>query len=242
MIKCERCNKDFRDQYNLTSHQSKKNKCKFFEVKKVIQPEPEKINNVKKCYSCQFCFKTFFNTQSLTRHYNCCKSQDDPIRQLEIEAGIKPVLPECLTECRFCNKVLSSKTKLNQHQAQACTAREQYYQELLKKQEEKINPTDKCAININYIYLLQEREFIKTGEHIFKIGKSKQINNKRFNSYPKGSILLFQIICDNCDSMENELIKLFDNTFVKCKNVGNEYFQGNYHEMIKCIFNFVTDK
>ena len=57
MIKCERCNKDFRDQYNLTSHQSKKNKCK--NVGNEVILVPEKINNVKKCYSCQFCFTPF---------------------------------------------------------------------------------------------------------------------------------------------------------------------------------------
>ena len=38
--------------------------------------------------------------------------------------------------------------------------------------------------------------------------------------------------------MEIELIKLFDNT--NCKNIGNEYFQGNYQEMIKCIFNLFS--
>lgn len=31
-----------------------------------------------------------------------------------------------------------------------------------------------------YIYLLQEREFIKTNENIYKIGKTKQENCKRF--------------------------------------------------------------
>lgn len=30
-----------------------------------------------------------------------------------------------------------------------------------------------------YIYLLQEREFIKTKENIYKIGKTKQVNNNR---------------------------------------------------------------
>ena len=33
----------------------------------------------------------------------------------------------------------------------------------------------------HYIYLIQEREFIKTCEKIYKIGKTKQENNKRKN-------------------------------------------------------------
>ena len=45
-------------------------------------------------------------------------------------------------------------------------------------------------MDTQYIYLLQEREFIKTKEPIYKIGKTKQVNNKRFGQYPKGSVLL----------------------------------------------------
>ena len=42
----------------------------------------------------------------------------------------------------------------------------------------------------NYIYLLQEREFIKTKENVYKIGMTKKENHKRFNQYPKGSIFV----------------------------------------------------
>ena len=41
-----------------------------------------------------------------------------------------------------------------------------------------------------YIYLLQEREFLKTNEPIYKIGMTEQTNPfDRFNSYPNGSRL-----------------------------------------------------
>ena len=46
-----------------------------------------------------------------------------------------------------------------------------------------------------YIYLLQEREFRKTKEKIYKLGKTKQQHTKRFAQYPKDSILLNQIVC-----------------------------------------------
>jgi hypothetical protein len=97
-----------------------------------------------------------------------------------------------------------------------------------------------------YIYLVQEREFIKTNEEIYKIGKSKQENLKRFNSYPKGSELLFQCVCNNCNKIENILIKLFKKKYELQKNIGNEYFKGNYIDMIKdiyfTIFNTKDDK
>ncbi len=92
-----------------------------------------------------------------------------------------------------------------------------------------------------YIYLLQEREFIKTNENIYKIGKTQQSNLKRFNSYPKGSVLLIQITCSNCKKAETELINLFSNKYKKRNDIGREYFEGNYKQMINDIVKITTD-
>jgi hypothetical protein len=86
--------------------------------------------------------------------------------------------------------------------------------------------------SVEYIYLLQTREFVRTCENVFKIGKTTQENDKRFKSYPKGSILIFQSICKNCDKTEKEIIKQFKNKFIHRKDFGNEYFEGNLDEMI----------
>jgi len=56
---------------------------------------------------------------------------------------------------------------------------------------------------IGYIYLLQEREFIKTKENIYKLGKSKQENLKRIQNYPNGTKLNIQLKCENCDINNN---------------------------------------
>jgi hypothetical protein len=57
-----------------------------------------------------------------------------------------------------------------------------------------------------YIYLLQEREFIKTKENIYKLGKTKQENLKRIQNYPNGTKLIIQLECENCDINEKNLI------------------------------------
>ena len=49
---------------------------------------------------------------------------------------------------------------------------------------------------VNYIYLLQEREFINSNQNIYKIGKTKQEHNNRLRGYPKGTELLIQINSD----------------------------------------------
>jgi hypothetical protein len=88
---------------------------------------------------------------------------------------------------------------------------------------------------VNYIYLLQEREFIKTNENIYKIGMTKQKNSERFNQYPKGSILLFQMACNDCVYLEKQLLTIFKDTFIQRKDIGNEYFEGNCTQMNKII-------
>ena len=93
-----------------------------------------------------------------------------------------------------------------------------------------------------YIYLLQEREFRKTKEKIYKLGKTKQQHTKRFAQYPKDSILLNQIVCDDCDKIERILINLFNEKFKKRKDIGNEYFEGDYKYMIDLIYNTIKQE
>jgi hypothetical protein len=93
----------------------------------------------------------------------------------------------------------------------------------------------------NYIYLLQEREFITTKQKVYKLGKTKQENLQRFKQYPKGSKLLLQQVCDDCDILEVELIREFKNKHKHRRDIGNEYFEGDYKEMIKDIHNKITN-
>jgi len=88
----------------------------------------------------------------------------------------------------------------------------------------------------HYIYLLQEREFIKTKEPIYKIGKTKQVNTKRMNQYPKQSVLLFQIACDNCDRLEKDILKLFKKRYIQKTDIGIEYFEGDWEDMMDTIY------
>lgn len=92
------------------------------------------------------------------------------------------------------------------------------------------------SVIVNYIYLLQEREFIKTKENIYKVGKTSKENHKRFNQYPKGSILLFQIICENCHKIEKQIITKFKEEFKQRTDIGSEYFEGDYKSMIDVIY------
>ena len=95
---------------------------------------------------------------------------------------------------------------------------------------------DDANMMSQYIYLLKEREFIKTKEDIYKVGMTRKENHARFNQYPKSSLLLFQMICDDCSNVEKQVIKLFKKYFKQRKDIGNEYFEGDYKSMINHIY------
>jgi len=107
--------------------------------------------------------------------------------------------------------------------------------ELSKITTNKTPPEQPQIKNPNYIYLLQEREFVKSNKPIYKLGKSKQENVSRIRQYPKGSVLYYQTICIDCDSKETELIRLFNEKYTKHPEIGNEYFEGDYNEMLNDI-------
>ena len=75
--------------------------------------------------------------------------------------------------------------------------------------------------NNEFIYLIKEREFIKTKELIYKIGKTKQENLQRIKSYPNGSILLLYIITNDCDKKEKLIILKFKEHFINTKKIKN---------------------
>ena len=86
-VGCDRCGVQFRDNYNLNKHKLRKIQCE----QKIPLTPTEK--------TCEYCLKTFSTKQSKTRHYDSCKSQDDPVRRLEMELGVTIKVSE--KECRF---------------------------------------------------------------------------------------------------------------------------------------------
>ena len=92
-----------------------------------------------------------------------------------------------------------------------------------------------------YIYLLQEREFISLNKEIFKLGKTKQENLKRLKQYSKGSKLIIQLECENCDIIEKNLIIIFKESFRQRTDIGTEYFEGDKDKMQEIIYNHIIN-
>jgi hypothetical protein len=86
---------------------------------------------------------------------------------------------------------------------------------------------------IEYVYIIQEREFVKEGRPLYKIGRTRQEPNKRYVSYPKDSILFMMLSVPNCQNAERAIKSLFKKKFKQDRSIGVEYFEGNVEEMKK---------
>lgn len=210
---------------------------------------------------CKYCSKILSSNIYRNKHELICKFKDDRIRILEIENGLPTTLQKSKTECKFYNKIFSRVDNLNTHllickvriEYEAILDNQIIEKNKLINETKLLNqnieknkilnqnklsiidkpykPSCYSLITVNYIYLIKEREFINSGEPIYKIGKSKQENAKRFSSYPKGSLLIYQKICSDCNTLELEIINEFRIKFINRKDIGSEYFEGNVEQM-----------
>lgn len=94
--------------------------------------------------------------------------------------------------------------------------------------------------NSGYCYIIQEREFIKTNENVYKIGKTIQLGNYRFNKYPKGSCEKMKMSVYDCHKCEKEIIDKFDKAFIQRHDVGREYYEGNYANISKLFIEITS--
>ncbi len=91
-----------------------------------------------------------------------------------------------------------------------------------------------------YIYIIKTREFIRSNEDVFKIGRTSQINLGRYENYPKYSLLLYQSLCLNSKLAENKIKDLFNFKYKKL-SIGTEYFEGNFWSMRNDIINIINE-
>ena len=86
--------------------------------------------------------------------------------------------------------------------------------------------------NDGHIYIVKEREFIKTNENVFKIGRSKNVVH-RMPGYPKNSRIYSIVYAPNVNEVEKQLIDHFDQIFIKRTDIGNEYYECSENDIMK---------
>ena len=157
MKDCKICGKFFRDDYNLNTHMTRIKPCNSLKntpegkkdtlegKKDTLEGKKDTLKNLKKC---KYCLKIFSSKKYNLIHEYKCKYKDDPVRLMEMEKHIIPVLPDSKTECRYCNKNLCRTALLNNHLL-ICKEREDYFEKL--KESTKYNTINSNTINSNNI-------------------------------------------------------------------------------------------
>jgi flagellar biosynthesis GTPase FlhF len=92
----------------------------------------------------------------------------------------------------------------------------------------------------NYIYCIREREFLRAGDNIFKVGKTTVHPFKRMKQYPNGSCIALILKVSNCHLAEQELLKYLDKKFETAmynnQRIGREYYKATEEDIIQAIF------
>ena len=176
MSRCKICEKEFKSNWHLQRHLSRKIPCKqnVINVAQIVsntdstipndmtkvkidtgdQPDildsiNEKLsimNNVLKCKYCEHIFSTQTN---FNKHSKKCKEEEDIVRCLELQLDIKMKKPENRNCCRFCKKIFSRKNVLNKH-IQNCPTKKEYRKYLEEKlKSEKTTPTQQINQTTN---------------------------------------------------------------------------------------------
>lgn len=91
----------------------------------------------------------------------------------------------------------------------------------------------------DYIYLIREARFIKGDINIYKIGRTFRKPDKRMAEYPPGSEALLLMKSHHSKRDETQLLKVFEETFEIRRDMGSEYFMGDWEKMIKIIVDFL---
>jgi hypothetical protein len=222
IFNCKFCKYKTNKKFNLNRHITNKHIDKIIEIEEEIKEEIEEEEikeeeiEEEEIYNCVKCDKNYKTIKYFNNHQKNCNGLN-------------------ILSCSKCMLNFTSRqAKSNHIKKNNCIA---------KSIINNINNHQKIINNDNetkeFIYLLQEREFIKTKEPIYKIGKTKQEKLKRIKSYPNGSELLLYTVCNNCDEIEKTIINKFKSHFIHKKDIGNEYFKGDYNSMIYLIYDII---
>ncbi len=166
--------------------------------------------------NCEYCNKNFNTVPSMKRHLITCK-----IKKYKLETEnkkLKNKILEIEKEASIDNKKLETK--------------------LLKVN----NYVDyEHVVHENYIYILQEREFVKSDEHVYKLGITTSVKN-RMGDYPKGSNIIAVFPVNG--NPEKICLEKLRECFIPRKDIGSEYFEGNIElivkQIIRCCYETVS--
>ena len=89
-----------------------------------------------------------------------------------------------------------------------------------------------------YIYLFHTKEFVNSRQPIYKFGKTTKLNHGALEEHPVGTIVIFQISCDDCHVLERKINSFYTVNYEPKKRNERGYFRGSHHSMFDDMFMF----
>ena len=164
MFCCEKCCKEFKTNWQLQRHLSKKTPCKVIpqetsflpqETSKIPQetsflPQETSFLPQETSLKCDYCCQEFSRLDSLKRHETGCKERQCVVRHLEVQLGIPIEIDIHSKQCRFCKKEFSQKCNCTRHK-NTCKMKMKYltYLEDKLKEHNKENMKGVTSITNN---------------------------------------------------------------------------------------------
>uniref|UniRef100_A0A6C0F8Y0 Uncharacterized protein n=1 Tax=viral metagenome TaxID=1070528 RepID=A0A6C0F8Y0_9ZZZZ len=234
---CKNCCKEFKTNWQLQRHLSKKIACKEVppittqvppittEVPPITTQDPPITTQdppiTTQSLTCEFCLVEFSRTDSLKRHKEVCPWKNDEVRNLESKLGIKISIDTSSTICRFCNIKCSRKDSLHRHH-QICKMKENYKEHLKQLVQAQRTSTINNTTNNN---INNDNSITNT-----------TINNNTIN------LTVNSIGCENLSYMNSEMIQklrlnaLSDSEFM-ANSVASIHADENHPENHNIIYN-----
>ena len=156
MSRCKKCEKEFKSNWHLQRHLSKKISCKKYipngtvdipngtvdipngtvDIPNGTVDIPNGTVDNKNSLTCKYCLQVYSTKTNFNKHSKICKEKDDHVRCLELKLGIT-YTKLAVNFCRFCNTSLSYKTALTRH-IKTCKAKQAYREKLEAQLEAKL--------------------------------------------------------------------------------------------------------
>lgn len=212
-LHCDFCGKSLSSQKRLINHLKT---CTTFNAGITYDSDLIDFTSNLQCY---FCEKQLQTERGLKMHFNKCTEKPDDTK---IDNSILSKIVNL--QCYYCVKQLLTQKGLKMHM-KTCKTRTEYY---------RVEQSDKQN---NYIYIIREREFIKSNEKVYKLGFTTQPILNRFKSYPKESEIC--VCVPVVGNPELIIINQFKLKFIHRSDIGNEYFEGTLMNMFNELKNLI---
>jgi hypothetical protein len=96
-------------------------------------------------------------------------------------------------------------------------------------------------VSMDYVYLVQEREFIRVNEPTYRVGRTSSVIDKLITECPRGSRFVLYCNVSNCHTVWDIICNVFDHLFERRIEYGDWYYSGNLdsmkREFMLCIIN-----